>query len=269
MGYKLIALDIDGTISSNEYPLTERTRKAISGVMESGAVVTLATGRMFRSALAFTSELNITSPIVSFLGAHVADPTTGEVLWHRPLTSAMGSTALEALDTWEGVILAYHDDKVFANMVTPWVEGYAQRNPGQVHVATDLKALAAGELTRLVAVGSEEDIYRLDLRLKATIDSQMHITRSLPYLCEILHPESGKHKALAWLCRHLGVARDQTVGFGNGYEDVHMLRWVGLGVAVGGAVPEVLEVADQVAPPMEEDGAARVLEDLLERGLVG
>ena len=105
--------------------------------------------------------------------------------------------------------------------------------------------------------------------MKALFDSRLHITRSLPHFCEILHPEGGKHKALEWLCVHLGIRQDETVAFGNGYNDVDMLRWSGLGVAIGGAVPEVLEVADMVAPPLEEDGAAQVLEDLLRRGLIG
>ena len=59
------------------------------------------------------------------------------------------------------------------------------------------------------------------------------------------------------------------MAFGNGYNDVHMLRWAGLGVAISGAVPEVLEVADRVAPSIEDDGAAQVLEELLADGLIG
>ena len=109
----------------------------------------------------------------------------------------------------------------------------------------------------------------VDSGLSATLDSQLHVTRSLPYFCEILHPEAGKHRALAWLCRHLGIRQDETVAFGNAYEDIGMLRWAGLGVAVAGAAPEVLGVADRIAPPVEEDGPAEVIEDLLRRGLVG
>ena len=88
MGYRLIALDIDGTIRTNEYAISERTREAVANVRAAGADVTVATGRMFRSAVRASAELELTAPIASFQGAHVADPTTGEVLWHRPLTAA-------------------------------------------------------------------------------------------------------------------------------------------------------------------------------------
>jgi hypothetical protein len=119
-----------------------------------------------------------------------------------------------------------------------------------------------------VAVGSEEEIPLLVAELGSRFDSQLYVTRSLPHFCEILHPDGGKDKALSWLCRHLGVREEDTVAFGNGWNDVPMLRWAGLSVAIGGAVPEILEVADRIAPPIEEDGAAHMLEDLLDKGLI-
>ncbi len=269
MGYKLVALDIDGTIRGADRPVSDRTRRAIERVSQTGAVITLATGRMFHSAMASTAELNITTPVISYQGAHIADPITGEVLWHRPLTRDMALASLGELAAWRGDVLAYHADQVYVDKLTPWVEEYGERNQGRIHVVEALKELAARGLTRLVVVGGEDEIRDLELRLKASYDSRLHITRSLPHFCEILHPGGGKHNALAWLCRHLGISQGDTVAFGNGYNDVHMLKWAGLAVAVEGAVREVLAVADRVAPPMEEDGAAQVLEELMERGLVG
>jgi Cof subfamily protein (haloacid dehalogenase superfamily) len=269
MRYRLVALDIDGTIRSVDRSPSARTRRAVDAVREAGAVVTLATGRMFRSAVAATADLNITAPIVSFQGAHVANPVTGEVLWHRPLTPAMALAALDALATWPREIVAYHDDHVYVNTLTPWVEGYAERNQGRVHVADDLTVLAEKGPTRLLAVGEEDDVRRLQLDLMRSFGSELHVTRSLPHFCEILHPDAGKHKALEWLCGHLGLSREQTIAFGNGYNDVHMLDWAGLAVTVAGAVPELLDVADRLAPPMEEDGVAQVLKDLLAKGQLG
>ena len=269
MSYKLVALDIDGTIRSNEHGVSDRTRRAIRLAGESGAAVTVATGRMLRSAREATAGLGLTSPIVSFQGAHVADPATGRTLWSRPLTSELALSALDSLAGWDGVILASVGEEAYVNMTSPWVEGYSERNEGRVHVVGDLAPLAHRRPARLVAVGEEEPVRRLELRLKDSFDSRMHVTRSLATFCELLHPDAGKHKALEWLRRHLGIARDETIAFGNGFNDVDMLRWAGLGVAVGDAVPEALEVADMVARSLEKDGAAQVLEDLLERRMIG
>ena len=269
MGYRLIALDIDGTIRSNEYALSPRTRRSIARVMDEGVAVTLATGRMFQSAVRSTSELNIKSPIVSFQGAHIADPTTGDVLWHMPLTAMMTSIALDELASWEMDVMGYYGGEVYVSEMTSWVEGYAERNEVVVNLVDNLRDFAVNEFTRLVVVGDEEKIQSLETDMNAKFESRLHVTRSLPHFCEILHPDGGKDKALAWLCDYLGIRQNEAIAFGNGYNDVHMLEWAGLGVAIGGAVPEVLEVADRVAPPIEEDGAAQVIEELLRQGLIG
>ena len=133
----------------------------------------------------------------------------------------------------------------------------------------DLSDVAAKGLTRLVVVGEDDEIERLETHLQSRFDSALYVTRSLPYFCEILNPEGGKDKALDWLCGYLGVDPRDTVAFGNGYNDVQMIEWAGLGVAVDGAVPEVIRVADRTAPPVEADGVAQTLEELLDRGLIG
>ena len=269
MGYKLMALDIDGTIRSDDYPLSPRTRRAVARARERGIVVTLATGRMFQSAVRMTAELSLDSPIVSFQGAQVADPTTGEVLWEAPLTAQMTSDALDELDRWGLDVMAYHGGEVYVAQTSRWIEGYGERQAVDVQVVGDLRDCAPMRFTRLVVVGDDDRIRDLESRLIGLFDSRLHVTRSLPYFCEILHPNGGKHRALDWLCRKLGIRPDETIAFGNGYNDVHMLSWAGLGVAIDGAVPEVLAVANRVAPPIEQDGAAQVIEELLSDGKIG
>lgn len=272
MGYKLIALDVDGTIRSNEHPLSERTRRAIRSVREAGARVTIATGRSYRSGASAAADLDLTAPIVTFQGAHIADPKTGEILWQSPLTDAMTADAISALscranrDDLE--LLGYFEDDVFVMEMSEWARAYGERTGVRVR-KVDAEGFTSNPMTRLVVRGADDDIERLELDLKGRFNGRLYITRSLPYFCEILHPDGGKEKALQWLCGHLGIREERTVSFGNGYNDVEMLRWAGLSVAVDGAVPEAVEAADFVAPSMEEDGVARTLEDLLDRGLIG
>ena len=272
MRYRMIALDIDGTIRSREYPLSDRTRRTIARVEGTGAIVTLATGRVFQSAVSSTAELNLTSPIASFQGAQVRDPVTEKVLWHRPLTRDMVHMALDALDAlvqWDVAVMGNVGDKIYFSKLNSRTEAYRRRNWLDANVVEDLRELASCGLSRLVIVGEPDQIPLVTTALQARFDSQLYVTRSLPEFCEILHPEGGKDKALEWLCEHLGISRQETIAFGNGYNDVPMIRWAGLGIAVGGAVPDVLEVADEVVPPIEEDGVAQYLEGLLDRGLIG
>ena len=269
LGYRLVALDVDGTIRSQEHPLSDYTRSTIARVEAAGAVVTLATGRTYKSAVRAADELGLSAPIATFQGAHVALPTTGEVLWHVPLTADMTHQALAYLANVDDVeVLGYPGNDVFVMEMTEWAGAYGDRNSIPVHVAAP-DDFVASPMTRLVVRGEDDHIERLVPELRDRFAGSMYVTRSLSYFCEILNPEGGKDKALSWLGDHLGVGRNETIAFGNGYNDVQMLEWAEMSVAVEGAVPDVLDVVDLVAPPMEKDGVARVLNNLLDKGMIG
>ena len=165
MTYRLIALDIDGTIRNNNCGISGRTKRAISLALKAGEFVTVATGRMLRSAIASPTELQLTSPIVSFQGAVISNPVSGEVLWNRPLTEDLTLSALEALSDWEGVILASVGNYAYVNMGNKWVDGYRDRNNGRVRIVENLVSIAHYNPTRLVAVGETVPIFDLEKRL--------------------------------------------------------------------------------------------------------
>ena len=269
MGYKLIALDIDGTIRSNEHPLSMRTCLALEAAREAGAIVTIVTGRMYLSALHVTADLHLQSPVATYQGAHIADPVTREVLWHQPLTSQMLSDTLDFLDTGGHQILAHHRGHVYVDRLSAWIEAYVERNHVRVHVVDSLHSLAEEGVTRLIVGGEDDAVSRVTARLKGKFDSRLQITRSLPYFCEVLHPDTGKDVALQRLCKMLDVRQEDTVAFGNGDEDAAMIRWAGLGVAMGDGSAEAIAAGDEIAPPLVGNGVAHVVERLLRDGLLG
>lgn len=275
MGYKLIALDVDGTIRSANSPIAERTRRAVDAVREEGAIVTLATGRAFRSATVNCAVLGIDVPIATSQGAYIANPVSEEVLRHRPLTAEMALAALDSveehLDSDSSQVVAYCPGRLYVDNMTEWAAGYGQRTDIRVELVGDLQDVVDKDLTRIVVVGMEDyyAIERLERAIKPRLSDQALVMRSLPYFCEILHPKGGKEDALSWMCDYFRIERSETVAFGNGYNDVQMLEWASLGIAVGDAVSEALAAADRVAPPFNEHGVAQVLEKLLEDGLIG
>lgn len=275
MGYRLIALDVDGTIRSGNNPIAERTRSAIDAAREAGAVVTLATGRAYRSAIVNSAALDINVPIATSQGAYIADPNSGEVFRHRPLTGDMALGTLDRLEehiepgNTDTQVVGYYPGIMYVDRMTEWAESYGKRTEIEVKLVSDLREVAGEGLTRIVAVGSDDGIEALERGVKPQLSMDVLVMRSLPHFCEILHPRSGKEDALGWMCERFGIARSETVAFGNGYNDVQMLEWAGLGIAVGDAVSEALAAADSVAPPFEEHGVAQVLEELLDKGLIG
>ncbi len=269
MGYRLIALDIDGTIRDRDYAISERTKNVVARVKAKGALVTLATGRSLSSSLQFATELGLNEPIINSQGTLVSDPVDKRTLWYRPMTTEMAREALEALSNYDLQVLMFFTDEVLVKDMTPWVQGYANRTGAKVRAVGNLARVADEEPMRLVVVGEAMEMDNVSRELKFHLDSSLYITRSLPTFCEILHPEGGKAKALSWLCHWAGVSPEETIAIGNGPDDVDMVRWVGKGVAMKGSHPELLDVADMVALSVQEDGPAKLLERLLEEGLIG
>ena len=275
MGYKLIALDVDGTIRSVDSPIAERTRRAVDAAREAGAIVTLATGRGFRSAIVNCTALDINVPIASYQGAYIANPVSGEVLRHCPLTAEMALASLEELYAYPPVstksvqAVAHFPGLMYVDRMSEWAESYGRRTEIEVELVGDLREVADAGPTRIVAVGGDDDIAALERDLEPELSKKVLLMRSLSHFCEILHPEGGKESGLAWMCDYFGIQHSETIAFGNGYNDIQMLDWVSLGIAVGDAVPEALAVADRIAPPFEEHGVAQVLEELLDDGLIG
>ena len=273
MAYKLIALDVDGTIRTAGSPIAERTRRAVDTVRRAGAIVTLATGRTFGSATPNCGILGIEVPIATSQGAYIANPVSEEVLRHHTLTTDMALTALDALEDHtsnDGTqAVAYHSERIYVDRMSEWAAGYGQRTEMDVVLVEDLREVADVGLTRIVAVGEDRDIEILERDIGPELSNRMLVTRSLPYFCEILHSQGGKEDALAWMCDQFDIQQSETVAFGNGYNDIQMLEWVNLGIAVGDAVPEALAVADIIAPAFAEHGVAQALEDLLHDGKIG
>ena len=159
----------------------------------------------------------------------------------------MARQALVALSASPLEVMVYLGGEVFVREITPWVQAYAERNGVRVQAIGSLEDFVKEAPTRLVVVGQEGEISEVYLELKALFNASLYITRSLSYFCEILHPAGGKANALAWLCEWGGISPQEAIAFGNGLDDVDMLRWAHLGVAMEGAPPEVLEVANRVA----------------------
>ncbi len=269
MTYKLIALDIDGTIKNFNKEITNITQQSLHNVRKTGALVTIATGRSFNSALSATRSLKLDSPIVSFQGAHIGYPLTSHVIWHMPLTEKMTLDTLEYLENWPGEILVFVKHKIYVSKITQWTESYVDRNDIEIVKVDDLKSISDRKPTRLVLVSVDDEIADIEKQLIDNFQDRLHVTRSLPNFCEILHPFSGKHKALEVICSRFGISQDSVLAFGNGYNDIHMLKWAGLGVAVEDSVEDVVKSADVLCGTVDQDGPAIFLRSFLERGLIG
>lgn len=260
MSYRLIACDLDGTLMGSERVFSPRVRRALSAAQASGAHVTLATGRSYLSARPFAEELSIAAPLVCYQGGLIVEPG-GRVLHQVVLRRDFAAQvlALAAERGWHATL--YQDGQIYVTEMRHSPAFYdSMLNPGVQHVA-DWQALLERDPDKVLLVADEpaqtELIYA---EMRERFSASMQIVRSHALFVEANPPGVNKGVGLAWLAEHLGVERAQVMAVGDQDNDVPMLAWAGLGVAVGNASPDCKAVADWVAPPLEEDGAAAAIE---------
>jgi len=258
--YKLLALDLDGTLIGRDLTISPRTKNAIGQLMSRGIIVTIATGRMFQSALPFAQELNINVPIICYQGAMVGNPITKEILWHLPVPLTLAKQVIESVRE-EGLhINAYLDDELYVDRVNEEAELYSVISKVEAHPVGNLLDFLDRDPTKLVIIGKPVEIDEITGKLSNKFGSALYVAKSYERFCEIAHPDCGKGKALAQIAAKLGIAQSEVVTIGDNPNDVDMLEWAGMGIAMANGTDEAKKAADWVTGSIEEDGVVQAIE---------
>jgi Cof subfamily protein (haloacid dehalogenase superfamily) len=266
--YRLLALDLDGTVIGKDLRVTEPVRAAVAAAQASGVYVTLATGRVFRSALPFARQLGLRDPLICYQGALIRHPVTHDVLHHVPMPGSLAAEAIALLHGMGTCVMACIDERLgivqdgipFAGFVQRW----GSPDPAHLFVDSNLAEIArAAPPTKLMFFGDPPLVERELARLAAHFGTDLSVVRSDATLGELTAPGLSKGLALATLARHLGVAREHVMAIGDQDNDVPMLQWAGLGLAMGNASSSVQKAADAVIPSVEDDGVAWAIREYI------
>jgi len=268
---RLLALDIDGTLVGSDLTLRPRTRDAIVAAVRRGVHVSLVTGRMATSARPFADVLGLTEPLVAYQGALIRRmPAQGErlgrLLFHRPLAAATAREAIAwslangfepHLNHLERFIIPAHD---------PNADDYSAFLGARAELVPDLARWIRHPVTKVLAVAEAgRPIAVLDAA-RAHFRGRAEVTVSHPQFIEFLAPGVSKGRAVRWLARRVDVPLEQVLAMGDQYNDLEMIELAGHGVAMPSAPPAVQAVARYVAPPLDDEGAAGIIEALVLAG---
>jgi len=266
-GYKLLALDVDDTLLNGKHQIPDRTRRAVEQAREAGVRVTLATGRMFRSARPFANQLGIEEYLITYHGALVRHAVTEETLFHRPVPLELALEVIAYVKQEYGYhINIYVDDYLYVAERTPEAEGYAAFASMPFGVVGDLDRFLRERNeppTKVVVVTQPEQVDEMLVRTRPIYGDRLHITKSKPRFLEFSHPDAHKGHALAAVADHYGVRREEVIAVGDTYNDIEMIAYAGLGVAVGNGPLEVQKQADYVCPSNDDCGIAEVVEKFI------
>jgi Cof subfamily protein (haloacid dehalogenase superfamily) len=275
-GYRLLVLDVDGTLTMPDGEISRRVKAALHEAMAAGVLVTLATGRSFALARRYAEALALRLPVIVHSGAAIRDSATGEVLYETPVPQPATSEVVRLAAAFGLQPILFrtgnHDENVLAgppeldNPASDWYLG----NKREALIRLPVEQLAASEAPLNIAVPAPPERGMELLHAARDVSGcRLFLTRfqHRPWaIVEALAPESSKAAAMRHLASLIEVRADQVIAVGDQPNDLEMIEAAGLGVAMGNAAEIVKERAGVVAPSNEEDGVAWVIERFILQG---
>ncbi len=267
---KLLVLDIDGTIAGHSNTISTGVKQAIVAAQAKGIQVAIATGRMYRSALRFHQDIGSTLPLMAYQGAWIQDPITQKIHRHWAVSREIAHQLLDYFEQPElRSLLSVHfyiNDQLYVRELTRETKIYAERSGITPIPVGDLRQALTNEPTKILALCDDTDVIDQllgNLRRQYT-PAELYLTTSVATFFEATNASVSKGTAVRYLAEELlGLQTANVMAIGDNFNDLEMLEYVGLGVAMGNAPAGVQAIAKWVAPSVEEDGAAVAIEKFL------
>ncbi|BAY15394.1 hypothetical protein NIES21_12110 [Anabaenopsis circularis NIES-21] len=268
---KLLVLDIDGTIAGKSNSLSKPVKQAIAAAQAKGIHVAIATGRMYRSALRFHQEIGSNLPLAAYQGAWIQDPNNQKIHRHLPIAQELAHQLLDYFEQpqWRSLLSIhfYVNDELYVRELTRETKIYAQRSGITPIAVGDLRQiLIEHEPTKILALCDDTEAIDLllgNLRCQYT-PAELYLTTSVATFFEATNPAVNKGAAVRYFAEELlGLQRNNVMAIGDNFNDVEMLEYAGIGVAMGNAPKNVQAIAQWIAPSVEKDGAAIAIKKFL------
>lgn len=262
----LIALDLDGTLLKNDKTISLKTKQVLNKAMEAGHEVMIATGRPYRSSEIYYKELNLNTPSVNFNGAFVHHPKDHSWgMFHSPLEISVAKDIVDACSNFnfyniiaeviDDVYFHYHDEKLLD------IFGF-----GNPHITTgDLRKFLKDAPTSMLIHSEEEQVEKIRKHL-STVHAEVieHRSWGAPFpVIEIVKNGLNKAVGLKKVSEYYDIPPERIIAFGDEDNDLEMLEYAGHGVAMGNAIDEAKNIANEVTYSNEEDGIGHYLNDVL------
>lgn len=282
--FKLIAIDIDGTLITSNYFISPRTLRALRAAMNAGIKVTIATGRFYKSSLRIARSLPINAPLICNDGAQIVDIHSGSHVFFKPLPMDVACRVLSLCSNYETlrVQIFMKDHKVFAGRYfrvgqISWFLRRKHHLRGFINYLKDFvfvpvknagdfegaKCAMKNPPAKIVICGEPNEMEDFKKRVLDELKDKIFMTTAIKNCVDILDGSVSKAKGIEVLAQRLGIKRQEIMAIGDNINDLPMLEYAGLGVAMGNAPEVVKERADIVTAGNNEDGIALLLEKVL------
>lgn len=280
--YRMVAIDIDGTLLNSNHELTEKTIEVLREATKRGIFIVLTSGRMTKNVKSFCEKIGADKYLIAENGASIIDLQTGKTVYSKYLSKETVNKVLDVCEENSIYYMVYtQNELIVKNIKYMSLFFYKQNfNPNarikQVVAGRDYINNVEGNFTKLMICDEDRSIYRSILKelkkieeiditpvphtsvKKLNIDGKEKVIKYS--YADISAKGANKWTAIEYLAKQLGIHKSEIIAIGDNINDMHMIFNAGLGVAMDNGSPYAKKVANVVAPSNDKDGVAQIIE---------
>lgn len=264
MDYKLIVMDLDGTLNNSEKQISPKTKEALLQAQKAGARLVLASGRPAHGLLREAKELQMDrygGILMSFNGAYVEDILSKEVLYSNALPQKCVRPIINNARALNLNIMVHKDNEVIVEDENCYKVQYeAGATCMDIRVVDDLNEYLDYAPNKFLLSAPVEHLKQVFDDFKLPFGDMLSIYTSAPFYIEVVNQGINKGMALEKVAEYLNISREEIIAFGDEMNDLTMLQYAGHGVAMGNAVKPIKMIAKEVTLSNDEDGIAYSLQ---------
>ncbi|MBC2343989.1 HAD family phosphatase [Listeria welshimeri] len=279
MTTQAIILDIDGTLLNDDKKISSETKKALITAQQNGVKLILASGRPTTGMHLYAEQLEMKKYhglLVSYNGAKVVDCQTKEELFNQTLTIAEGKAVLEHMKQFEVKVMIDKDDYMYVNNVYDCYIPYKDEEINIIQYESrggnfklcekeDLAAFLDYRINKILTAGDPDYMQKNYQAMMAPFKNTLNCVFTADFYFEFTAKNIDKAKALDTVLTPMGIHAENIIAFGDGHNDITMVKYAGTGIAMDNAVPELKAVANSITLSNNKDGIAHVLNNFIKR----
>ena len=262
--YKLVALDMDGTMLNEKRMLNDRVKYSIKKVREMGVKVILVSGRGYSAIRNFVEELELDEVVVSLNGAVATDCTGEKLIFSENIDKDVCKNMLHLCEQMDVPTMLFVDKNVYVEKMNKGTEFFVNHDKAEVIPVGRLSAFYDDQpVGKLLMTEENSRLVTLRDRSKQQFGDRLTVTFSLPYYLEAYSPYIDKGVILEKVGLYYGIKKEEIIAMGDGENDIPMIEYAGLGIAMENAVDSLKAKADYITSTNVQDGVAEALEKFI------
>lgn len=267
MKYQLLVLDIDGTLVNSQKKISPATLEALLQLQQSGVRLAIASGRPAQGIHPLAEILKMErfgGFIFAYNGGRIIECSTGTIMDDTTYSPETFQRVCDVIRDYRGALLTHRHDALYTNDgQDEWVRLEARVNHMKINAVSDLRKTVTWPVNKCILTGPGEYLASIEAEVRGRLP-ELNVFRSEPFFLEINPPDVDKGRALERFLPKMNMTRECVVCCGDGFNDISMIRFAGLGVAMANAQEAVKQAADWITDSNDQDGLAPVVQKIIQ-----